>query len=88
MIETEYRDIPFPFETIITPNFEIQKQLGLDDVTGLLQTWSATQKYITKYGTDPTGLIRDALQTQWGQEASVKTATWKLILKVGKHHGR
>ena len=85
LIENEYETIPFPFKQITTPNFFIQKEISFSDTVGLLKSWSATQKYIDKHNQNPIALIEKELLEIWGEKESEKSATWKLILKVGQN---
>lgn len=83
LIEKEYKTIPFPFEELKTPHFEIRKQINLTDVFGLLRSWSAVQRYIDTHGTDPVSALETELTQAWGN-ADEKEAVWKLILKAGR----
>lgn len=84
LIEKEYRTIPFPFEELPAPPFLMRKELTLADVTGLLRSWSAVQRYIDAHGTDPVNGLEPELARAWGNPQEAKTATWKLILKTGR----
>jgi ubiquinone/menaquinone biosynthesis C-methylase UbiE len=85
LIDNEYSTIPFPFEAIVAPKFSIQKELSFNEIIGLLKTWSATQKYIDKYQKDPIKLIENELRQLWTESDNKKSATWELILKVGRN---
>lgn len=85
LIDKEYTTIPFPFKEITAPNFSITKELFFHDVIGLLKTWSATQKYVDHYQKDPIAVIESELRQAWSSNQSSKTATWKLVLKFGRH---
>ena len=85
LIEKEYTTIPFPFEEILTPNFSIQKEITFNETIGLLKTWSATQKYTDNFHKDPIELIENQLLQLWTNKENKKSATWKLILKVGRN---
>lgn len=84
LVEKEYSTIPFPFNTIKTPDFFIKKQITLSEISGLLRSWSATQKYIDKYNENPLVYLSQKLQEHWKSSKAEKEITWKLILKVGK----
>ncbi len=83
LVEKEYRTIPFPFEQIPAPAFSYQRPLPLNDLIGLLNTWSATQRFMTSNHYNPTEEVFQALQAIW-PDGGQKTATWNLILKVGR----
>ena len=79
----EYRGVPFPFHIIETPDFKIEKELGLHDFTGHLRTWSAVQRYIDKNNSNPIDILIPDLSLIWNSE-EIKKVTWNLILKVGR----
>lgn len=84
MIENEYVDVPFPFELIAAPAFQIRKQWTLKELLGYFRSWSATQKYIDKYAENPLESLGIELAKHWGNESTPREIIWKLILKVGK----
>lgn len=83
-IENNYADIPFPFENIPCPDFTMQAQWSLDQVTGYLGTWSAVRRYQTQNKTNPVTLIDRELRKAWGDTASVHTVSWPLALRIGR----
>lgn len=85
LVEAEYATIPFPFEQIQPPAFTISKQLSLNDIVGLLDSWSAVQRYIDANTTNPVDIICEDLESAWGGREELKTVTFKLTLKVGRN---
>lgn len=83
LVTTEYTTIPFPFEEIPSPDFKIQKSLSLNQLKGLLKSWSATQRYIEKNGTNPIEKIEADLTKLWGNR-DLKVSNWKIILRAGR----
>lgn len=83
LIDKNYSTIPFPFEEIVAPSFSTHKTLSIDDFIGLMRSWSATQKYIDTYNADPVERVIKELVDVWKTET--KTATWILILKIGRN---
>ncbi len=61
-----YRTILFPFDEIDTPPFRMTHEWNLDQLTGFLGTWSASNRYRTQTGREPTDEIRDELTGAWG----------------------
>lgn len=84
LVEKEYNTIPFPFEPVATPEFVYEKPMSRQDMTGYLNTWSATQRFIAQNGHNPTPQVDEQLQAVWKDDAE-KTARWKIILKVGRN---
>ncbi|MFZ4263734.1 class I SAM-dependent methyltransferase [Sphingobacterium sp. HJSM2_6] len=83
-IDQGYTTIPFPFREIEPPEFYIRKRLKLEDLFGLLLSWSATQRYIAQEKKNPIDLIRAELSALWSDPLSIKVASWKIMLRVGK----
>lgn len=53
LVEAGYRDLPFPFEEVVTPAFEMTADFTLPMLVGHLGTWSAVQRYREATGRDP-----------------------------------
>lgn len=86
-LEQEYTTIPFPFREIEPPEFYIRKQLTLDDILGHIRSWSATAKFVEQMGADPVNDLAQELLSVWENPGERKTASWKLMLRVGKVPG-
>ena len=83
LVANEYKDIPFPFVEIPSPHFKIQKTLSLEQLKGLLESWSATQRFIDQNGFNPIEQIEKDLTKHWGN-IDFRDSTWKIVLKVGR----
>lgn len=82
LIEQEYATIPFPFSPVETPCFFLERTMNLDDFTGYISTWSATQRFIAAKHADPTVDLKNELRKEWAhREMPIR---WELILKVGR----
>ena len=82
LVSQGYSSISFPFPEMNCPQFYSERRLSLKDFMGYLNTWSATQHYITKNGINPTEELFHSLRKVWKDEE--KLVSWKLVLKVGK----
>lgn len=87
VVERAYADLPFPFEQLHAPVFNMYKELTVDDMIGLLHSWSATQKFIDAKGYDPVENIIPDLLKVWGNSTAKKTASWKIKMKAGRNGG-
>ncbi|MEJ2710846.1 MAG: methyltransferase domain-containing protein [Anaerolineales bacterium] len=47
-LEEHYQTLPFPFEEIEPPAFQMQANWGLGDLVGFINSWSATQNISSK----------------------------------------
>ena len=81
-LDENYETIPFPFDEIKTENFENHFNWSFEELIGYLETWSATQNYISKNNQNPLDLIREKLKISW--ESSDKKVTFPLLLRMGK----
>ena len=84
MVDDRYRSLPFPFEPIDPPAFEIRTEWSRDDLLGYLGTWSATQAYMKAKGIDPLDEFARRLAPLWPDAALVKTLRWPLHLRIGR----
>jgi ubiquinone/menaquinone biosynthesis C-methylase UbiE len=82
IVEQEYRTITFPFEEIPAPSFSIQVNWTLEQLSGYLSSWSATQKYIREHERDPVSPFIEKLEKHWVQP--VMTGTFPVFLRISK----
>jgi SAM-dependent methyltransferase len=83
-VHDQYRTMPFPFEDIAAPPFEMSAEWTLDEFLGFLSTWSASQKYLADQGSHPLALIDDELAAAWGDSHAPRRITWPLFFRVGR----
>jgi SAM-dependent methyltransferase len=83
LVEEEYRSIPFPFRKIDSPPFHIKTLWTLDQYTGYLSTWSATQKFIQEKGFDPVPSLIPQLARHWAR-GEQKEVRFPIFLKLGQ----
>ncbi|MBL7856618.1 MAG: class I SAM-dependent methyltransferase [Cyclobacteriaceae bacterium] len=82
VVENEYNDIPFPFTNIPSPKFFMEVEWTLEQFTGYLTTWSATQKYIQTNGHNPVTEFTEKLKPIWKTVHS-RSVTFPVFLKLG-----
>jgi SAM-dependent methyltransferase len=83
-VETGYRDLPFPFETIEAPTAMLTASWDLARLLGYLQSWSAVASYRQATGNDPVEAMREAFARAWGAPESQRVVAWPLTVKVGR----
>jgi SAM-dependent methyltransferase len=83
LVETDYKDIQFPFPELSPVPFEMREQWNLDQLAGYLRTWSATQKFIAARGFDPVDSLMEELGAVWNNPEQVREIKWPLYLRVG-----
>jgi SAM-dependent methyltransferase len=83
-LENRYRTLPFPFEEIKPPEFEMQAVWDLNHLAGFLDSWSATRRYQKDRGQHPLSVIWQELSDHWGEPGQQRTIRWPLYLRVGR----
>ena len=83
-VDLAYRDMPFPFADLATPDFEIRLEWTLDDLLAYLRTWSATQRYIKEKGSDPCIELGERLLSVWPKPDDRKSIIWPIALRCGR----
>ncbi len=86
IVENKYRDIPFPFEEIDPPNFQIELDWSLSELIGYLYTWSSVQKFIQRNNSDPVKQVYDDLALAWGEENTLhkRKVVWPIYMRLGR----
>jgi SAM-dependent methyltransferase len=84
----QFADLPFPFQKIDPPKFEMTASWDLDHLLGYLRTWSSTQRFIAAKGDDPLEQISDDLRRAWGNPGQTRRITWPLIVRIGRKPSR
>ena len=83
-VENKYADIPFPFERVQAPAFEMSLDWKVENLIGYLRTWSATQAFVRKNGEDPVALVEPEIRRVWGNPEMARKSTWDLTLLIGR----
>jgi len=83
LVEQEYKTIPFPFEEIETPSFSIDVRWTLQHLTGYLESWSATQKYMKANHTNPVPPLIERIKSLW-PEGETKSVSFPVFLRLGR----
>lgn len=83
-LNEHYNTIPFPFEELTPPTFTIETHWSLTDLTGFLNSWSATQKFVEAHGHSPIEDIQTLLTQVWGAPQKKRVVRWPLYLRIGR----
>lgn len=83
-VEAAYRTLPFEFDEIAAPSFELNLQWDLDALMGYLSTWSAAQRYTKTLGENPLPALRQRLAAHWVRSDEARPVSWPLHLRVGR----
>ena len=82
-IEEGYKTIPFPFEEITAPHFQIKTSWNFSQLIGYLNTWSSLQHYKKANDRNPLEYMFTELKEAWGDDA-VKDVHFPILLRVGR----
>jgi SAM-dependent methyltransferase len=78
-----YRGIPFPFQELEVPEFTLEARWNLDELSGLLRTWSATAAYAKQIHSDPIAAVEAKLLPHWGKREERHHIRWPLFVRAG-----
>src|SRR5438034_3932679 len=82
LVETDFKDIKFPFAELSPVRFEMRARWNLCQLAGYLRTWSATQNFIAARGFDPVDSLVEELRALWKNPKHVREIKWPLLLRV------
>jgi SAM-dependent methyltransferase len=72
IVEDEFRNLNFPFESFDVPRFDILGQWSFEQLIGFFNSWSAVQNYIEKNGRNPVDELAPQIQALWNSGESKK----------------
>lgn len=81
-LEEKHQTIPFPFEEIEVPGFEIREKWSYDRLIGYLKTWSAVIHYEKDRNENPVELIAGELKESFGEVGEI---VFPVLLRVGRN---
>jgi SAM-dependent methyltransferase len=82
-VENGYRELPFPFPCIATPQFSLRKEWSKTQLLGYLRSWSAVGRFKAANGCDPVDALDDDITAHW-PEAETYRVEWPLFIHVGR----
>jgi SAM-dependent methyltransferase len=83
-VDAGYRTIPFPFEEVAAPRFELTRAADSPRFLGYLGTWSASREFVKANGFDPVKHLEEAFVKAWVDPGETRTVHWKLNVRVGR----
>jgi SAM-dependent methyltransferase len=84
----QFADLPFPFQEIDPPKFEMTAWWNLDHLVGYLRTWSSTQRFMAAKESDPLEQITEQLRNAWGDPQQARNVVWPLTLRTARKSRR
>ena len=86
-VNERYRTLPFPFDEVTPPVFEMRVSWTLDQLAGFLASWSGAARYAEARGHHPLEVVWEELASAWGPADEARDVSWQLHLRVGRHAG-
>lgn len=83
-IDRRYRTLPFPFDELPPPAFEMTARWTLDQLGGFLASWSAAPRYQAAEGHHPLSRIWEDLCGAWGANGGERLVCWQLHFRIGR----
>ena len=83
-VDEGYRTIPFPFEEVRPPSFELRVRWSLRQLQEYISSWSAVASYRRERGEDPVAPLLERIVKFWGPSDGLRDVTWPLGLRVGR----
>jgi SAM-dependent methyltransferase len=83
-LEERYETLPFPFEEITPPAFEMKATWKLENMTGFLASWSAVRKLVDAQGESAFDEPLKELERIWKKGTEVREIRWPLHFRIGK----
>jgi ubiquinone/menaquinone biosynthesis C-methylase UbiE len=83
-IEDGYQSLPFPFEHVNSPSFDLKKTWDLPRLVAYMRTWSASQRYEKQSGRNLIDSVQDELVRAWGDPSLPREVCWELHMRVGR----
>jgi SAM-dependent methyltransferase len=83
-VDEGYRTIPFPFEEVRPPSFELRVRWSLSQLQEYISSWSAVASYRRERGEDPVAPLLGRIVKFWGPADGLRDVTWPLGLRVGR----
>jgi ubiquinone/menaquinone biosynthesis C-methylase UbiE len=82
LVSDRYQTIPFPFEEVVTPEFNRVADWSVDNLLGYFTTWSATTQLREQLGDGAISELFDAIRAQWGT-TDVRRVQWLISMRAG-----
>jgi SAM-dependent methyltransferase len=83
-VEEGYRTLSFPFETLISPAFQMTVRWPLPTLLGYCRSWSAVARYRRARNEDPIVSLEARLAPVWGDPAARRIISWPLAVRAGR----
>lgn len=83
-VDEGYRTVPFPFDEVVPPPFELRVSWSLSQLVEYIGTWSAVAKFRSARGVDPVAPLLEQLASHWGPPDRRREVVWPVGLRIGR----
>jgi len=83
-VDAHYATLPFPFEKLAHPGFELSFDWDLPQLLGYVSSWSATVRYRQQLGRDPVPLLGESLAPLWPAGRAAARLRMPIVLLAGR----
>jgi SAM-dependent methyltransferase len=83
-VDEAYRTIPFPFDEVRAPAFELRARWSLSQLREYVGSWSAVAAYRREHGRDPVAPLMERIADHWGDADQIREITWPISLRIGR----
>ncbi len=84
LVEEGYLSLPFSFDTIPAPRFNMRADWSLARMLGYIETWSAVAALVKAKGRAQIDAFREDVAVAWGEPDSVRSIHWSLSMRLGR----
>ncbi len=83
-VDADYETLPFPFERLAAPPFEMTARWDLDRFIGYMRSWSGVAAMEKALGPGPMEALQREIEPLWGPAGTVRDVRWPLTLRAGR----
>lgn len=84
LVETEYRSLPFPFEPVPAPRFQLEVDWSIEGLLAYVRTWSAVASLDRAGKLGELADFERALRDAWPTDAPTQRLSFPLGLRLGR----
>jgi ubiquinone/menaquinone biosynthesis C-methylase UbiE len=84
LVIQHYQTIPFPFEEVVAPTFEMGVDWTIHHLIGYLSTWSAVHLFSEQEGMEAIASACKRLENAWGDPETTQPIQWQIHSRIGR----